>query len=712
MNPNNVQGPPPAGPPPQNHNGPPGLNFQNPAPNLQTMEELCQPTMNGRGGPIAPINIQATDFGLKNHMIQQVQNSCQFHGLPGDDANKHLDKFLTVTQSMKQNGVTDNALLLYLFLYSLTHHATAWLTLRHRDTINAAAGGTFMKRRPEECYDLIKNMTTHHNDWDTSAHRVGPPVSPSPPSSSFEEVERDPKPTVDQVHISSPESTAQVPSLVVQPSPSSRSSEIPLSPSSPSQLPKRNPHQPPILILRGETLGLANTSLTKNCLVVLLKKLHKKLGDPGKFLIPCDFPELEKCMALADLGAIINLMSLYVWKKLMLHELIPTRMTLELANWYVAYPAAIAEDFCVQVGKFTFPADFVVVDYDVDPRVPLILGRPLLRTAHALVDVYGEELILRDSDEKLIFHTHSTSAHPHKHGNYGSTNSPSDSFPSLTTFKTSDSLLEEFTDKLALNESFPRGNDDIHFDAESDLRELEYLLNQDPSIDYSPKENIEEIDSIHEDLADEPSLVDSFPSEKDYDLFDFEKDKIKDSKMKILIDELESPESNVLLPELLDYDSTLHEELPEIDTLPTFPFENEDKVFNPGILVHGSTHFVTNEVIQEKNLKKKPSFGALLILEDSNLLLLSSNRELLFYFELSATETLLSFSYENEDKVFNPGLLISKRVHSLTLELSHRSYETFKIINVHLNILNESPMMIISFFCFCPKDKGIWDESG
>ncbi|GJR52859.1 hypothetical protein Tco_1403380 [Tanacetum coccineum] len=171
MNPNNVQGPPPAGPPPQNHNGPPGLNFQNPAPNLQTMEELCQPTMNGRGGPIAPINIQATDFGLKNHMIQQVQNSCQFHGLPGDDANKHLDKFLTVTQSMKQNGVTDNALLLYLFLYSLTHHATAWLTLRHRDTINAAAGGTFMKRRPEECYDLIKNMTTHHNDWDTSAHR-------------------------------------------------------------------------------------------------------------------------------------------------------------------------------------------------------------------------------------------------------------------------------------------------------------------------------------------------------------------------------------------------------------------------------------------------------------------------------------------------------------------------------------------------------------
>nr|GEX41770.1 reverse transcriptase domain-containing protein [Tanacetum cinerariifolium] len=82
-------------------------NGDPPVPDLQTMEELCQPTLNGRGGPIAPIAIQATNFGLKNDMIQQVQNSSQFHGLPGDDANKHLDKFLHVTQSIKVNGVTD-----------------------------------------------------------------------------------------------------------------------------------------------------------------------------------------------------------------------------------------------------------------------------------------------------------------------------------------------------------------------------------------------------------------------------------------------------------------------------------------------------------------------------------------------------------------------------------------------------------------------------
>nr|GEV33038.1 reverse transcriptase domain-containing protein [Tanacetum cinerariifolium] len=192
-----------------------------PVPDLRTMKELCQPSLNGRGGPIAPIAIQATNFGLKNDMIQQ---------------------------SIKVNGVTDDTLCLYLFPYSLTHHATAWfdrlprnsintfeqmakmflekyfppsmvtklrneitnfcqrldeslfeewecyklsidrcpnhnmlpvtqidtfynsLTLRHRDTINATAGGTFMKRRPKGCYDLIENMTAHHNDWDTSAH--------------------------------------------------------------------------------------------------------------------------------------------------------------------------------------------------------------------------------------------------------------------------------------------------------------------------------------------------------------------------------------------------------------------------------------------------------------------------------------------------------------------------------------------------------------
>nr|GFB71730.1 reverse transcriptase domain-containing protein [Tanacetum cinerariifolium] len=133
---------------------------------------------------------------------------------------------------------------------------------------------------------------------------------------------------------------------------------------------------------------LANTHLNENCSAVVLKKLPEKLGDPEKFLIPCGFSEL-KCKALADLGASINLMPLSVWKKLGLLDLIPTRMTLELANRAICTPDGIARNVFVPVGKFIFLADFVVVDYETDPRVPLILGRPFLRTARALIDVHA-----------------------------------------------------------------------------------------------------------------------------------------------------------------------------------------------------------------------------------------------------------------------------------------------------------------------------------
>nr|GEX83877.1 reverse transcriptase domain-containing protein [Tanacetum cinerariifolium] len=125
-----------------------------------------------------------------------------------------------------------------------------------------------------------------------------------------------------------------------------------------------------------------------------------------------------KCKALADLGTSINLMPLSVWKKLGLPDLIPTRMTLELANRAICTPDGIARDVFVSVGKFTFPADFFVVDYKSDPRVTLILERPFLRIARALIDVHGEEMILHDGDERLTLNmkhdTASYSNHPHR----------------------------------------------------------------------------------------------------------------------------------------------------------------------------------------------------------------------------------------------------------------------------------------------------------
>ncbi|GJV65947.1 reverse transcriptase domain-containing protein [Tanacetum coccineum] len=210
-------------------------------------------------------------------------------------------------------------------------------------------------------------------------------------------------------------------------------------------MPRFAPTIKSLLMNKEKLLELAKIPLNENCSAMLLKKLPEKLGDPGKFLIPCNFPGMDVCHALADLGASINLMPLSIWKKLSLPELTPTRMTLELADRSITRPKGVAEDIFVKVGNFHFPTDFVVVDFEADPRVPLILGRSFLRTSRALIDVYEGELVLRDGNEQITFHVNGTSKHPQKHVNESIkmvNNSCKDSF-------------KRFTDKPALVYSPP-----------------------------------------------------------------------------------------------------------------------------------------------------------------------------------------------------------------------------------------------------------------
>nr|GEY50210.1 reverse transcriptase domain-containing protein [Tanacetum cinerariifolium] len=154
---------------------------------------------------------------------------------------------------------------------------------------------------------------------------------------------------------------------------------------------------------------MARTPMNEHCSAVILNKLPKKLGDPSKFLIPCEFPVMDECLALADLGASINLMPLSVWKELSLSELTPTCMTLELTDRSVSKPIGIAKDVKVKVGMFYFPADFVVVDFEPDPRIPLILGRCFLKTGRALIDVHKGELTLHIGNEAITYNLDQTS---------------------------------------------------------------------------------------------------------------------------------------------------------------------------------------------------------------------------------------------------------------------------------------------------------------
>ncbi|GKC98957.1 hypothetical protein Tco_1169232 [Tanacetum coccineum] len=255
----------------------------------------------------------------------------------------------------------------------------------------------------------------------------------------------------------------------------------------------------------------------------------------------------------------------------------------------------------------------------------------------------------------------------------GSTTSSS---PSLHISETSDYFLEEFANELA-RITFPLGNDDLPFDAESDLLELEYLLNHDPIKDM---DSILEDSTVNDDTYDNP--------------FDFKEEKIKESKL--LIDELDLPESNNFL-HFPECDSVFYEDFFEVDALSST--DNEDKVFNLGILIHENLFEVTNFAIPEKNVKK--TTNAFLILEDFNPPL--SLYELPFHKEVPRLGALLSFSSVNEEKVYNPGILTSKRVHtSLLPKQSHRGTKAFKVTKIL-----KSPMEI--FPCSYQEDIRVLD---
>nr|GFA28915.1 hypothetical protein [Tanacetum cinerariifolium] len=265
---------------------------------------------------------------------------------------------------------------------------------------------------------------------------------------------------------------------------------------------------------------------------VVLKKLPEKLGDPRRFLIPCEFSEFDNCLGLADLGASINLMPLSIWNKLKLPTLNDTKMVLELADRTILKPTGVAEKVFVKVDKFYFPADFVVLDFIADPRVPLILGRPFLSTAHALIDVYEGEIILRHDDRSLTLKCGDKTSI--SYNNFQSLNKVdlidttceeysqevlgfadvvsnevftpyfepivSNSSQNLTSFDESDFLLFEEADAFLAVDDEPISPefDATYYDPEGDILILEALLNNDPEPPLSNQKDY--FPSAHKDL--------------------------------------------------------------------------------------------------------------------------------------------------------------------------------------------------------------------
>ncbi|XP_016186155.1 uncharacterized protein LOC107627851 [Arachis ipaensis] len=144
--------------------------------------------------------------------------------------------------------------------------------------------------------------------------------------------------------------------------------------------------------------------MTTECSAIIQKGLPRKRKDPGSFHIPCTIGNMTIEKAFCDLGASINLMPLFLMKKLHIHELRPTKISLQMADKSIQQALGVVENVLVKVDKFFLPADFVILDIEEDDNTPIILGRPFLATARTLIDVEKGELMLRVHEEHIVFH--------------------------------------------------------------------------------------------------------------------------------------------------------------------------------------------------------------------------------------------------------------------------------------------------------------------
>nr|GEX64390.1 reverse transcriptase domain-containing protein [Tanacetum cinerariifolium] len=511
-------------------------NGDPPVPDLRTMKELCQPSLNGWGGPIALIAIQAMNFGLKNDMILTSSKFLPFSWTSGNSINTFeqmakmfLGKYFPPSMVTKlRNEITNfhqrpNESLFKAWeryklsidhfpnhnMLPVTQIDTFYngLTLRHRYTINAAAGGTFMKRPlkaemakinknlmrvlqvnqqvkavtascetcggPHSYNDCLATVGQTQNVYIAGAYQGGnsyqpqdlvhQPLIPQPqvvttteftnymrandvilknmqtittsltnsnlelknmfgqfikmnttsslgsgtlPSNTITnpkedlKVERETEATKETVPPTNNESTKDVQPPVVQ-------VETLIPNSKPIIDPVVEPVVAPVSALKpNQKPSIPYPSRLHD------QKLRDKANAQKEKFFQI-FQDLNFNISFTDAlilmpNASINLMPLLMWNKLSLPQLTPTLMTLELADRSISRPIGVAEDVFVKVGKFHFSANFVVVDFDADPRVPLILRRSFLKTEKALIIVYEGELTLRVGKESITFNLDQT----------------------------------------------------------------------------------------------------------------------------------------------------------------------------------------------------------------------------------------------------------------------------------------------------------------
>nr|GEV21325.1 reverse transcriptase domain-containing protein [Tanacetum cinerariifolium] len=394
----------------------------------RTMEELLQAPTEGYGEAIVILEILAENFEIKTNLLQLVQTN-KFHGFERDNPHTHISKFIRMTSTLKYRDVSNDAIKLMLFPYSLKGAARIWESSSKTDdridkledqilnlveivnkqvitpdTAKAVektcviCGGTLLSNTVPNPKGAMKVVTTR-----SGLAYEGPSI---PTDSPLEKVvERETEETTDNEQHNCQGSTAHI--------------------------------QPPVVPIPIPELDVLKTQPKPNI------SYPSRLNDQK------------------------------------LREKLRIKWRTDIS---ITRPKGVAEDVFVKVGKFHFPTDFVVVDFEADPRVPLILRRSFLRTGRALIDVYGEEITLRVNDE--------FSSNPTLVSNPSFSEETKSEFckepivksssPTLTPFGESDFFLEEIEDFLK-DESIPIVMEDYFYDPEGDILYLKKLLNDNPS---------------------------------------------------------------------------------------------------------------------------------------------------------------------------------------------------------------------------------------
>nr|GEU47616.1 hypothetical protein [Tanacetum cinerariifolium] len=395
-------------------------NGDPPVPDLQTMEELCQPSLNALKDEMAEINKNLMKVLQVNQQVKPVTPSCETCGGP----HSYNDCPTTVGQTQNVYAVGayqgGNSYQPQGNRNLLSYHSDNYLEPpgfnQNQNRNNQNQNFQNQNRNQGNNHSIPQGNNQRRNQFFQGAsHGPNPPPAyqaPAYQASGYQAPVH--QPLIPQPQVVTTANTPK-PNQKLSIPYASRLHDQKLRDKANDQkekffqifqdlnfnisfadalilMPKFGPTIKTLLTNKDKLYELARTLLNEHCSTVLLKKLLEKLGDPDKFLIPCDFPRIDECLDLADLGASINLMPLSVWNNLSLPGLTPTLMTLKLADRSISRPIGVVEDIFVKVGKFHFPTDFVVVDYDADPRVPVILGRSFLKTRKSLIDVYEERI--------------------------------------------------------------------------------------------------------------------------------------------------------------------------------------------------------------------------------------------------------------------------------------------------------------------------------